>query len=867
MRKTTLFFLVLCSALTFAAEQLNRAPVAVLTKTGILVSWRSFATDAPDLAFSISRGGVALTTISDRTNYLDADGQPGDVYTISTPAGETFSATAWSNMHQDIDVPRPASSKNGNTTGRYRPDDMSVADVDGDGQLEFILKWMPDNARDNGSDGYSSPCIIDCYKLDPANSTAATQLWRINLGANIRSGNHYTQFLVYDLNGDGRAELLCKTAPGSKDGQGNYVTAAATDPAIQAIDNAQNLVNSKGRILSGEELLTVFNGQTGAAMHTVWYQPNRAFGVGNSNMSYGSWGDATGNRGERFNACVANLSGLEANPSAIFQRGYYTRQYMWAVDWDGTALTTRWLHRSTSATAWDVVDANGQVLQSGSGSSAFGQGVHSISVGDVDNDGFDEVCIGAATIDHNGALLCSTGMGHGDAIHLGHLVNGRPGMQVMMPHEESPYGYDVHDAATGEIIASATGSSDNGRGLACDFIPANPGWEFWSSADSYTYSCANGTQVLGKKADTDFRIYWTADPYDQTFDGRYDSNTKKCSPRIRSYKTSGSSIQTIQEFAAFGSPQTVNTTKATPCLQADFLGDWREELIMVQYEADWSAPTCRLMIFSTPEPTPYKVPCLLEDHLYRMGIVWQNSSYNQPPHLGYDLPAFLGINGATYQTQTSNNAPASEPIVEPTTGEETLATPAADKASVSGICYTAGENGELTDSKSGDYLKIRTGNNDVLIFSVNAGYAILSVRIEGYSNNTSTTADRSIFLTDCFIDHDTLTNLLPATVTFPGGTAGKTPATAEVKGFRATQQVRLDFDNSLIVSKDEDANGKNKQIMAKITFTYERTGTDIEEVQTLLREDGRIYDLWGRVLAEPVPGQVYILNGKKYVAY
>lgn len=850
-----------------AAESLNRAPVAVMTKTGVLVSWRSLTGDAAALAFSVSRNGVLLeSNISDCTNYLDADGQAGDVYTISDGTG-TCTATAWENMHIDFDVPRPAAIKSGNTTGRYRPDDATVGDVDGDGTYELIMKWMPDNGRDNGSDGYSSPCIIDCYELDYATGVA-TQRWRINLGPNIRTGNHYTQLVVYDLNGDGRAELLCKTAPGSKDGQGNYVTAAATDNAIRSINNTQNLVNSKGRILSGEELLTVFNGETGAAMHTVWYNPNRAFGLGNSNMAYGSWGDTSGNRGERFNACVAHLDGLNSNATAIFQRGYYTRCYIWAVDWNGTALTTRWLHRGTAASAWDVVNAQGSVIDSGTGKSSYGQGVHSISVGDVDDDGYDEICIGAATIDHNGSLLCSTGMGHGDAIHLGHLVPGRPGMQVMMPHEEKnskcTYGYDVHDAATGAILCSANSTGDNGRGLAGDFYPANPGWEFWSSADGNSYKCSDGTVVASKKADTDFRIYWTGDPYDQTFDGRYDSNTGKCAPRIRNWKTSGS-WNTFQEFAAYDSPQTTNTTKATPILQADLLGDWREELIMVQYEADWSAPTCRLMVFSTPEPTAYKVPCLMQDHLYRMGIVWQNSSYNQPPHLGYDLAAYLGVNGATYTTQTANNAPDATPAPVPGTGEENLATPSEDRASVTGTCYTAGTYGELTASTSGEYLKIRTNTHgDSLCFFVNPGYIITSVSVTAYSNNSSTTADRSITMSGMYID-DAPTSVL-APVVFPGGTAGQNPTTAKAVGLNATHSVKLAFDNSLITTSEVDPAGKNKQIMAKVVFTYRLHTTALDEVSPYpVRNDDRIYDLLGRTITQPIPGHLYIQNGKKFL--
>ena len=168
-------------------------------------------------------------------------------------------------MFTTFDVKRPASIKSGNTTGRYRPDDMAVGDLDGDGNYELILKWLPDNQRDSGKDGYASPVIISAYRMD------GTPLWEknINLGLNVRSGNHTTQMVVYDFDGDGKAELICKTANGSTDGKGKYVTEAG-DAGIQAVDNSKTYLNSKGRVTGGEEFLTVFNGETGEAMHTIW---------------------------------------------------------------------------------------------------------------------------------------------------------------------------------------------------------------------------------------------------------------------------------------------------------------------------------------------------------------------------------------------------------------------------------------------------------------------------------------------------------------------------------------------------------------------------------------------------------------------
>lgn len=872
MKKRTLFAAALATmALTASAQQvkekLQRAPVAVKTSQGMLVSWRWLTTDPTELTFSVYRNGTKVADgISDVTNWLDKEGKPGDTYRIETSKGEKSEVKAWDNIFTSFDVKRPASIKSGNTTGRYRPDDMAVGDVDGDGNYELILKWLPDNQRDSGKDGYSSPVIISAYRMD------GTPLWQkdINLGLNIRSGNHTTQLVVYDLDGDGKAELICKTACGSTDGTGKYVTEAG-DAKIKAVDNTKTYVNSKGRVTGGEEFLTVFNGQTGEAMKTIWYSPSRSGEDFPTAATDGNsfWGDSQANRAERFNAAVAYLDGLDKLPTAIFQRGYYKNCYIWAVDWDGKDLKTRWLHKGLSG-KWQTVDANGKELSSGSGASSFGQGVHGISVGDVNTDGYDEICTGGATIAHDGKLLCSTGMGHGDAIHLADLCPDRAGLELMMPHEESVanYGYDVHDATTGELLVRATSSGDNGRGLAADFIPANRGYEFWSSADGNTYDCLTGNVVLSKKADTNFRIYWTGDPYDQTFDGRYDSATGKSAPRIRSYNTQSKSIITFQEFANYGSPSACNTTKATPCLQADLLGDWREELIMFQYEADYTSPTCKILIYSTPEPTKYKVPCLMEDHLYRMGIVWQNSSYNQPPHLGYYLPDYLGVDGNTYTTQTQSHAPEAAPAADPTQGEEQLGVPSADKLSLKGNCYTAGENGELTDSKSSaGYLKIRTGNGNQLVFSVNEGYEIIGMTIEGYSNNTSTTADRSIIMDGAYID-DATASILDANVTFPGGKAGQTPVVKKLSGFEAKKSIRLTFDNSMITTSDVDAAGKNKQIYAKVTFQYKKIAADgISTVETsaVTLLPGTTYNLLGQPVSNVQKGEVYISAGKKYV--
>ena len=212
----------------------------------------------------------------------------------------------------------------------YTPDDVSVGDVDGDGEWELIVKWHPTNAADNSFYRYTGNTIIDCYKLD------GTQLWRIDLGQNIRSGNHYTQFMVYDFDGDGCAEMICKTAPGTIDGKGTAV--------LMGEDKADaDYRNSTGHILTGPEYLTVFSGKTGEAIHTIAYNPPR--NIHPFDKTTNGWGDSYGGRSERYLAGVAYLDGKK--PSAVFCRGYYTHAYLWAVDFDGKELKERWLHAST----------------------------------------------------------------------------------------------------------------------------------------------------------------------------------------------------------------------------------------------------------------------------------------------------------------------------------------------------------------------------------------------------------------------------------------------------------------------------------------------------------------------------------------
>ena len=636
-------------------EKLDRGPVALPASSGSgnFVSWRFLGTDDSNTRFDLVCNGTTIATDLEVSNYKDANGDSSSEYQVITKVnGEVVNTSdavkVWDKVYKTLKLDLPAKGAQG---GTYSPNDCSVGDVDGDGEYEIFVKWDPSNSQDNSNGGKTDNVYIDCYKLD------GTKLWRIDLGVNIRAGAHYTQFQVYDYDGDGKAELMCKTAPGSKDGKGNYVNQVATDEKIKAANNTKDHRTSAGRINSGHEYLTVFNGETGEAIHTIAYYPNRNAKAELSEAAGSfNWDDRSGkndkgdygNRGERYLAATAYLDGPDHNPSGIFCRGYYTYAYIWAVDFDGQQLKTRWLHGSDSRTTYKWMtpyENNPQSLTSKTlkGNTCYSglnrytmyaNGNHNMSIADVDGDGKDEIIWGSAALDDNGKMLYSVGFGHGDAIHLADLDPDRPGLELFDVHEEKGnYAWDIHDAATGEILfKGGPKGADNGRGLAADIVASNRGYEFWSSyggpenaadRNQNPFSAQTGKQVIGQKASMNFRIYWDGDLQDELFDGT----------NISHWNGSG---YTTTALGNYNASQSCNGTKATPNLLADLFGDWREEVIL------WSAnDNATLNIFTTNTPTTYRVPTLMHDHTYRMGICWQNTAYNQPPHLGYYLPDYI----------------------------------------------------------------------------------------------------------------------------------------------------------------------------------------------------------------------------------
>lgn len=688
-------------------ESLNRGLVVQALNGGNYLSWRLmvdedevYGTSESNVPFNIYKNGQFLATETYSTNYIDPNGTSSDTYQVAPivngvegEKSDSVAPFASGSNYFDIPVDKPKSTLTTTTTittdedgnelpenqwytekkvNEYTIGDTSCGDLDGDGEYELVVKW--DCApRDNSQAGLTGNVYLDAYKLN------GKKLWRIDLGKNIRAGAHYTQFLVYDFDMDGKAEVACKTAPGSIDGVGKYVSeTSSVDEIRNANDNTVSYVNQNGYILDGNEYFTAFDGETGKTIDTIYYPIPR--------LDYESWGDTNGNRCDRYVASVAWLDGQR--PYAVYWRGYYMgrngrqRHGTCGISLENGVLNPKYKFDTYSEDTDAYTPGNEKYV---------GEGNHNMTVADVDDDGNDEFISATLCYEVNDEDKLMPkwygGRQHGDALHIGNYDPTNNNFEYFSVHEHGDFGMTLMDAKTGEEAFHVSDSNDTGRGLM-----ANIGMGGYYQMSSNAGTVAYGNNVFKKvnaSMGQNFRIFWDGDLYDEELDGL----------TITSWNGAGRS--TI--FKADGCTS-INSTKANPALQADIFGDWREEVIYPLTTND------ALRVYTTNIPSEYKIKSLMFDSVYRSGVASEQSAYNQPPHVSmYMSEAVMRGNVTNISIEhepTKKNYIKGEQL--DTTGLKLIAT------------YENGRVSELTYYETNGYDPSKLGEQTVTVSSGNA---------------------------------------------------------------------------------------------------------------------------------------------------
>lgn len=626
-----------------------------------LISWRLLKTDPSNIAFDIYKSvdgeaEVKLNEepISNTTSWVDADIDVSktNVYRVTlanqteTLCDYTFTSEMAEKFYHEIrlnlNVPDASIT--------YSPDDIQLGDLDGDGELEIVVKREPYDGANMGV-WFNGTTLLEAYKMD------GTFLWQIDLGINIRSGSHYTSYILYDFDGDGLCEIAFRSSEGTKFADGKIITDAngkindyrnrQTDgkgwysgAAIARDLNDPSTATTCGLIMEGPEYISICRGYDGREITRIDNIPRGGEGSKVSRAKYWSeyWGDDFGNRMDRFFIGVAYLDGIPdeatgvrtTNPSLIISRGIYKNWQVWALDLKGNELVPRWkFDTADHASKWK------------------GMCSHCFRVADLDGDGKDEILYGSAAIDDDGSELWCNGNGHGDILHVGKFIKDRSGLQIVASFEEAKdyegqgngYACQVINARDGSMITGhgrnlPVDASDVGRCIVADVDPDSPDFEYWSSTQEGMFSC-NGTGLVSTTYPTgigsgvmyNVAIYWSGQSTREMLD-RGCIVSYKANPDVNK-----SNKNRLIAFDLYGSNQGNHASKYNPCYYGDFLGDYREEVILGS--SDYKS----IYIFSTNHPTTHRLPHLMTDHNYDMSQAMQNMGYNQGTNLGYYVGA------------------------------------------------------------------------------------------------------------------------------------------------------------------------------------------------------------------------------------
>lgn len=619
-------------------DKLDRGLVAVKTTKGVYCSWRIQADEYYDVKYNLYRDGTKVNAEPlDVSNFTDTSGSESSQYTVKAVLNgveqqASKAATVFLSNYKEIKIKHDASLK-----ATYEPNDACCADVDGDGEVEILMKFtnLEESAQrypKNGPtiDGVETKeySMLACLKQD------GTVLWWVNCGPNMGDFQNNEQNIVgYDWDMDGKAEVVMRLEEGSTVhmADGTTYTIGANGKNGSSWTNYRE-PKASGSVEwfthYGKEFLWYCEGATGKPYQCIEF-PLKRLEDGETDLK-AAWGDGYGHRSSKYFFGAPYLDGK--HPSIFLGRGIYTRHKFIAYDVDPKThdLKVRW--------KW----TNNQP-----GSPWYGQGYHNYIVADVDWDGRDEIVWGSMVIDDNGMGLSTTGLGHGDAQHIGDFNPYIHGQEMFACNEDNPSN-NYRDATTSKIYYRKTDTNDDGRCLAGNFYNDFPGAVGHSAHDTPISTVTNehvSTNTNGLCMN--FRIYWDGDLLEECF-----NNTEVTKPGVGT-------------IATFLGAYSNNGTKATPCYQGDIFGDWREEVI--ERTADNN-----IRIYTTNEPTKWRNYSLWYDHQYRNGMVWQPCGYNQPPHVSYFLGELEGITIAPPPLTTTGREEVGSSISKALDGKHAL---------------------------------------------------------------------------------------------------------------------------------------------------------------------------------------------------